>query len=144
VKVLIVSHVPGARTWMRSALGPAWEAHEASNGLEAVRLASDEPFDLVIADEWTEPFGAFGLTRELKILPEPPAVLIVLDRAQDVWLAGWSGADRWLLQPIDPFDLADAALELVAERGAGDGKSEDDLDLGGSTAASELTPAPAE
>jgi DNA-binding response OmpR family regulator len=129
---------------MRSALGPAWETHEVSNGLEAVRLASDEPFDLVIADEWSEPFGAFGLTRELKILAEPPAVLIVLDRADDVWLAGWSGADRWLLQPIGAFDLAEAARELVTERGVGHAKDLDDLDLGGSSAESELTPAPAE
>lgn len=113
MKALLVSGNPGARAWMRGALGPGWEFSEVDDGNLALRAEKEEGFDLVVADESTEPFGAFGLCRELKILEEPPAVIVLLLRAQDVWLAGWSGADRWLLQPIDPFELADAAKELV-------------------------------
>ena len=81
---------------------------DAANGLEALRLAQreHEP-DVVIADETTEPYGAFGLARELKTLPRPPKVVVLLERAQDTWLAKWSGADRWLLRPVDPFELAE-------------------------------------
>jgi len=115
--LLIVSRSERARAWMRRALDPAWEVDEASNGLEALKRARDEgDYDLVIADETTEPFGAFGLARELKILPEPPAVIVLLERTQDNWLAKWSGTDRWLTQPIDPFELVRTARELLAER----------------------------
>jgi DNA-binding response OmpR family regulator len=115
MNVLIVSRSERARAWIRRALDPSWEIDEAANGLEALKRAQDEGYDLVIADETTEPFGAFGLARELKILPYPPAVIVLLERSQDTWLAKWSGADRWLQQPIDPFELNRTARELLAE-----------------------------
>lgn len=113
MKALLVSGNPGARAWMRGALGSEWEFGEAADGHEALRAEKEEGYDLVVADESTEPFGAFGLARDLKILDEPPAVIVLLLRSQDAWLAGWSGADRWLVQPVDVFELADAAKELV-------------------------------
>ena len=113
----MVSRSERARAWIRAALDPAWTYEEASNGIEALQMARDaEDIDLVVADESSEPFGAFGLTRDLKILPEPPAVIILLERPQDVWLAKWSGADRWVTQPIDPFELGANAREVLAER----------------------------
>lgn len=113
MRALLVSNNPGARAWMRGALGSGWEFAEVADGHAALRAETEEGFDLVIADETTEPFGAFGLARELKILSEPPAIIVLLQRPNDVWLATWSGADRWLVQPVDPFALAEAALELV-------------------------------
>lgn len=118
MRALIVSRTAGARGWIRSALGLDWETDEATDGLEALKLLTHEDVDLVIADESSEPFGAFGLARELKILPDPPGVIVVLERAQDVWLARWSGADRWFVQPVDPFELAEAAHALGSEAGA--------------------------
>jgi DNA-binding response OmpR family regulator len=113
MNVIIVSRSERARAWIVAALGPAWTVFEARNGNEALITARREIPELVIADETTEPFGAFGLARELKILPDPPAVIVLLDRVQDTWLSKWSGADRWLLQPVDPFALASAARELA-------------------------------
>ena len=57
--ILIVSRSERARAWIRRALEPAYQIDEASNGLEALKRAQDEGYDLVIADETTEPFGAF-------------------------------------------------------------------------------------
>jgi DNA-binding response OmpR family regulator len=119
VNALVVSRSERARAWIRSALGPSWVVDESVNGVEAVRRAQGGDYDLVIADETTEPFGAFGLARELKILPEPPAVIVLLERKIDDWLAKWSGVDAWLTQPIDPFAVARRADELVKERSAG-------------------------
>jgi DNA-binding response OmpR family regulator len=131
MNVLIVSRSERARAWIRRALDPAWEIDEAANGLEALKRAQDEGYDLVIPDETTEPFGAFGLARELKILPYPPAVIVLLERPQDTWLAKWSGADRWLMQPIDPFELVRTAREVLNElqaRGPNDaGLGRDDV-----------------
>jgi len=130
MNVLIVSRKQSARDHLRSTLGPGWEVAEAENGLVALALARDEDVDLVIADETTEPYGAFGLSRELKLFTDAPAVLILLERGQDTWLAAWSGADRWLLQPADPFEVAETARALVAERNGGipdDGGTEGDV-----------------
>jgi DNA-binding response OmpR family regulator len=122
VKVLLASEDPRARAWVIGALGPGWEVAEASTGIEARRIVEKEPPDLLISDETMEGYGAFGLTRDVKALPNPPAVVILLERAQDDWLAKWSGADRWLVRPIDPFELAAAARSLAdrhAHRAAG-------------------------
>lgn len=113
MKALVVSSHQASRARLRAALGVYWETDEAADGLEALRLVRDGDFDLVIADEATEPFGAFGLARELKILDLPPGVIVVLDRKQDEWLTKWSGADRWLVRPVDPFELARIAAEVV-------------------------------
>ncbi len=118
MNVLIVSRTARTRDWVKMALGPAWEPREAADGNEAIAMATAEDFDLVIADEQTEPYGALGLARELKILPEPPAVIVLLDRAQDGWLSKWSGADAWLVQPVDPFRLAECAREVTEHRDA--------------------------
>jgi DNA-binding response OmpR family regulator len=112
-KVLIASEDPRARTWVRMALGPGWGVAEASTGVEARRIVQKEAPDLVIADETMERYGAFGLARDLKTVATPPAIVVLLERAQDDWLARWSGADRWLVRPIDPFELAGVARELT-------------------------------
>lgn len=107
MKIMVVSEDPRARDWVRKSIGNDVAYVDAANGLEALRLAEKEEPDVVIADETTEPYGAFGLARELKMMPRPPRVVVLLERAQDSWLARWSGADHWLLRPVDPFELAE-------------------------------------
>jgi DNA-binding response OmpR family regulator len=108
MKILVVSEDPRAIDFVRSSVGTDVEYVVASNGLDAIRSATGEDPDVVVADETTEPYGAFGLSRELKTLPRPPRVVIILERAQDTWLAKWSGADVWFVRPVDPFLLAEA------------------------------------
>jgi len=43
-------------------------------------------------------------------------IVILLERKQDAWLARWSGADAWFVEPVDPFALADRLVELMSER----------------------------
>jgi DNA-binding response OmpR family regulator len=108
MKVLVVSDDARAIDFVRGSVGSDVGYSVAANGLEAVRIAAEQDPDVVIADETTEPYGAFGLARELKTLPRPPRVVVILERAQDSWLAKWSGADTWFVRPVDPFLLAEA------------------------------------
>lgn len=89
---------------------------EAANGLEGLRIAWRELPDLVVADEIASGAGAFAVIRDLKgaAEPFPGAAIVILARAEDEWLAEWSGADAWLTKPVDPFALADTAAGLVA------------------------------
>ncbi|MFM7719244.1 MAG: hypothetical protein ACKO8G_07170 [Actinomycetota bacterium] len=90
---------------------------EAPDGVRGLEVALRERPDAVVADEITSPAGAFGLARDLRgqADPYPGAIVILLDRRQDEWLARWSGADAWFVKPVDPFALADRLVGLVTE-----------------------------
>ncbi len=53
-------------------------------------------------------------------------VMILLDRADDVFLARRSDADGWLVKPVDPVRLRHAANELLAGRPYHEGWDEDE------------------
>ncbi len=122
VKVLLVSPDPDSRTMTRLAianierrLDERLEFVEAADGEEGRRKAWRERPDAVVADEIASRMGAFALARDLRGAnePYPGAIVILLERRQDEWLAKWSGADAWFVRPVDPFELADRVLELV-------------------------------
>ncbi len=125
VKVLLVSPDPRSRELTRLAvanierrLGSPLEFVEAPDGEIGRKLAWRERPDAVVADEIASRMGAFALAKDLRGAtdPYPGAIVILLERKQDAWLARWSGADAWFVRPVDPFELADRLLELVTTR----------------------------
>lgn len=129
MKVLLVSPDPATREMMRIAVGSiAHKAEgepqflEAADGERGIKAAWREMPQIVVADEIASRAGAFALARDLRgaETPFPGAIIILLDRSQDTWLARWSGADAWFVKPVDPFALAARAMELVAAPGTGD------------------------
>jgi CheY-like chemotaxis protein len=124
MEVLLVSPDPASRDMMRLVvrsierrLGSPIVFFEAANGEEGVRIARRAQPDAIVADEIASREGAFSLARTLHddVHPFRGAIVILLERRQDEWLADWSGADAWFVKPIDPFALADRLLELVAK-----------------------------
>jgi DNA-binding response OmpR family regulator len=125
VKVLVISADPDVRSQLEIALrsaerrtGEGWEVLEASNGIAGLKLAWREMPDLVVADEIASGAGAFAVAKDLRnqLQPFPGIIVIVLERRQDAWLARWSGADAWVVKPIDAFELADRVTELVGKQ----------------------------
>lgn len=125
MKALVISADPDLRSQLSVALRAVerrtderWEHLEAENGVEGLRIAWRELPDLVVADEIASGAGAFAVAKDLRgqMQPFPGAIVIVLDRAADAWLAKWSGADAWFVRPVDPFALTDAVLELLPEK----------------------------
>ena len=124
--MLLVSPEPESRELMRLAVasierrvGGELEFVEAADGEQGLRIAFRERPDAVVADEFASRMGAFALAKDLRGAeePYPGAIVIVLERRQDTWLAKWSGADAWFVKPVDPFELADRLLELVSTKG---------------------------
>lgn len=124
MKALIISPDEDVRRQLRVALqaverrtGRRGITVEAVDGVEGIRMAWRELPDVVVADEIASRAGAFAVARDLKgaAPPFPGAVIIVLARPQDAWLAEWSGADAWLTRPLDAFALADTVTELVGQ-----------------------------
>lgn len=123
MRVLLVSPDAHARDLMRVAvgslerrLGEPLSFLDASDGEAGANIGLRERPDAVVADEIASRAGAFALARELRGDPEPylGPIVVLLERRQDAWLARWSGADAWFVKPVDPFELADRLLELVA------------------------------
>jgi DNA-binding response OmpR family regulator len=130
VKVLVISADPDVRSQLEIALrsteratGEGWEVLEASNGIAGLKLAWREMPDLVVADEIASGAGAFAVAKDLRnqLQPFPGIIVIVLERRQDAWLARWSGADAWVVKPIDAFELADRVTGILGKRATAGG-----------------------
>ena len=125
VKSLVISADPDLREQLKVALrsaerrtGERWETLEAPDGIRGLKLAWRELPDVVVADEIASGAGAFAVALDLRgaAEPFPGAVILILARREDEWLARWSGADAWVTKPVDPFELTDAVVEHVGRR----------------------------
>lgn len=85
----------------------------------ASRAKDGEVFDIGIFDLQVGSMGAMAVTMALRLdasantAPDLP-VLMLLDRAADVHLARRSGADGWLIKPLDPLRLRRAVRTVLA------------------------------
>jgi DNA-binding response OmpR family regulator len=79
---------------------------------------TDESPDLVIVDMQMGNMGGMAVCIELRLQESYDAldhipVLMLLDRRPDVFLARRSGAEGWLVKPIDPLRLRRAVNVLL-------------------------------
>jgi DNA-binding response OmpR family regulator len=94
------------------------EGREVSKVI-AARAERGEPVDIGIFDLQIGTMGGIAVTMALRLdasagnAPEVP-VLVLLDRVADVHLARRSGADGWLVKPLDPLRLRRAVKAVVA------------------------------
>ena len=97
---------------------PDVEIREAESGPEVVASVRDDPPDLVVVDMQMGNMGGMAVCLELRLqesygdLPHIP-VLMLLDRRPDVHLARRSGAEGWLVKPLDPLRLRRAIRALI-------------------------------
>ena len=98
---------------------PDVEIREAESGPEVVASVRDDPPDLVVVDMQMGNMGGMAVCLELRLqesygdLPHIP-VLMLLDRRPDVHLARRSGAEGWLVKPLDPLRLRRAIRSILA------------------------------
>ncbi len=90
------------------------------SGQEALRVVGKEKPDLAILDMQIGNMGGIAICMDLRLeesahrLDYVP-VLMLLDRRADIFLARRSGAEAWLVKPLDSFRLRRAAV--IAEQG---------------------------
>lgn len=101
--------------------GPATSFTICREGRLVSELVGISAPDLAILDLQSGSMGGMAVTMDLRLdesgglLPHIP-ILMLLDRAADVFLARRSGADGWLIKPLDPLRLA-RATEAVSAGG---------------------------
>lgn len=119
--VLVYSDDPVVRDRVISCIGgrPAAqlgtiEYLQADTGEGAVRAVRLERIDLCILDGEAWPTGGMAICRQLKEEVEHcPPLLLLIGRADDRWLGTWSRADAMVAHPLDPVELAAAAVRLL-------------------------------
>ncbi len=120
--VVIAADAPTLRREVAAAIaGPDVDVVEVASGpalLELIRSGDLEP-DLVVCDLQMGNMGAMAVCLELSLdesyldVPHVP-FLMLLDRRPDVFLARRSGAEGWLVKPIDARRLRRATAALLA------------------------------
>ena len=81
-----------------------------ASGPEVIAFVTEESPDLVIVDMQMGNMGGMAVCLELRLQESYDAldhvpVLMLLDRRPDVFLARRSGAEGWLVKPLDPLRL---------------------------------------
>jgi CheY-like chemotaxis protein len=88
-------------------------------GAQVIGAVAQLTPDLVVLDLQIGNMGGMAVCMDLRLeesggrLPHVP-VLMLLDRAADLFLAQRSGAEGWLIKPLDSFRLRRAATALLA------------------------------
>ena len=119
--ILVASDAPTLRREVEAVIsGPDIEVNAVRSGPEVISFVTDESPDLVIVDMQMGNMGGMAVCLELRLQESYDAldhipVLMLLDRRPDVFLARRSGAEGWLVKPLDPLRLRRAVTTLLNE-----------------------------
>ena len=124
LKVLVYSDDVNTRQQVILALGR--RPHPDLPELQYVEVATEpvviQQMDagniaLAILDGEAVPAGGMGIAKQMKdeIFRCPP-ILVLTGRPQDAWLATWSRAEAAVPHPLDPVQLAETVIRLLASR----------------------------
>ena len=121
--VLIASDLPALRAELRSMLeAPDTQIIEVASGPEVRALVTTQTIDLAILDLQIGSMGAMAICLDLRheesygAAPHVP-VLMLLDRRPDVFLARRSGAEGFVVKPLDPLRDRRAVRALLRGEG---------------------------
>jgi len=106
-------------TQVDAAVGGTADIARVTAGQDVRPAVKELEPDLVVADMQIGSMGGVATCLDLRLeegagrLPES-RILLLLDRPADTFLAERSGADGWLIKPIDPQRLRRAVRTLLA------------------------------
>lgn len=103
MNVLIVDDEPPARERLRDLLNrlPDYQScGEASNGAEALRLATRDPPDIVLLDIQMPGLDGLETARQMALLDQPPAIIFVTAYGEYALDAFDAHAVAYLLKPV--------------------------------------------
>ncbi|MDQ3384943.1 MAG: response regulator [Actinomycetota bacterium] len=117
--VLIASDSSAVIDDVESALGgPDIQVRAVGAGIDVLPAAQRRLPDLVVLDQQIGNMGAIACCLHLRLEESADRidhipVLVLLDRRADVFLARRSGAEGWIMKPLDPIRLRKAAKALL-------------------------------
>ena len=99
--------------------GPDLFIEEVASGPDVVARVKRGGVDLVVVDMQIGTMGAMAICMDLRHeesygAADPVSVLMLLDRRPDVFLARRSGAEGFVVKPLDPLRVRGAVRTLLA------------------------------
>jgi DNA-binding response OmpR family regulator len=117
-RILVVTDAPWVRNEVHAALSTADnELIDHEDPATAAATASAGGVDVAVVDLQISAMGGMAVTRSIRDLDDSEhsvAVVLLLDRAADAFLAGRSGADAWVVKPFSARQLRDAVTTAVS------------------------------
>ena len=98
---------------------PSTTIQVVTNGRHVAPAVAEQTPDIAILDLQIGSMGGMAVTMDLRLdhssgaLPHVP-VLMLLDRVADVHMARRSGADGWIIKPLDALRLRKAVNALTS------------------------------
>ena len=117
--ILVASDAPSVRAEVAAIVDrPDITVREARSGPAVMAQVAESLPDLVVVDLQMGNMGGMAVCLELRLQEsyaalDHIAVLMLLDRRPDVFLARRSGAEGWLVKPLDPLRLRRAVTSLL-------------------------------
>jgi CheY-like chemotaxis protein len=117
--ILVASDAPTLRREIEAVIsGPDREVVSVVSGPEVIASVAEESPDLVIVDMQMGNMGGMAVCLELRLQEsydalDHVAVLMLVDRRPDIFLARRSDAEGWLVKPLDPLRLRRAVDALL-------------------------------
>ena len=117
--ILVASDAPTLRKEIEAVIsGPDVTVNAVASGPEVVASVTNQAPDLVIVDMQMGNMGGMAVCLELRLQEsydalDHVAVLMLVDRRPDVFLARRSDAEGWLVKPLDPLRLRRAVAALL-------------------------------
>ena len=117
--ILVASDAASVRSEVGAVVGaPDVEIIEVHTGPDVPALVHEHEPDLLVVDLQMGNMGGMAVCLELRLeasygkLDDVP-VLMLLDRRPDVFIARRSGAEGWVVKPLDPIRLRRAVATLL-------------------------------
>lgn len=119
MRILAADDSPSMRDMVRMSLGSAgFEVTAAADGAEALRLAAQTPFDLVLLDVNMPVRDGFAVTRALRAEPQyrhTPILMLTTESSADAKREGkTAGATGWIVKPFQGDTLIDVIRRVSA------------------------------
>jgi len=118
--IVVASDAPSVRADVVTVIDEAGtDVVELHSGYDVAPTVAERHPDLVVVDLQMGNMGGMAVCLELRLeesygkLPHV-AVLMLLDRRADVFLARRSGAEGWVVKPLDPMRIRRAVNALLA------------------------------
>lgn len=127
--ILLATDDDGILDEFEAAVAGMHMIHRVRAGVDVVAATSEVDPDLVILDLQIGNMG--GGAASLALRQEEGAgrlerrpILLLLDREADVFLAKHTGADDWVIKPLDPFSLIGRIESALAGEGVFEASTE--------------------
>jgi two-component system, chemotaxis family, chemotaxis protein CheY len=117
-RILAVDDSPSMRDMVRIALtGAGFDVTQAMDGEEALKLAKEQSFDLILSDVNMPRMDGIQLIRALRAessYRHTPILMLTTDGSADRKREGKeAGATGWMVKPFDPAQLIATMLRVL-------------------------------